>query len=123
MALQSIGDLAQGFVLRKQGTELTRQMHRLTQEVSTGRSTDIPKAVSGSLLPLADIERALSLAEVQRDTAGLAALDASVMQTALARVHDGAGTLANVDAPDGRRRGRGRSRNVLAQEAQDTLSE
>lgn len=122
MALQSIGDLAQGFVLRKQGTELARQMHRLTQEVSTGRSTDIPKAVSGSLLPLADIERALSLADVQRDTARVAALDASVMQTALTRVHDGAGALATstlltADA------GGAVGLEVLAQEAQDTLSD
>ena len=122
MALQSIGDLAQGFVLRKRGTDLTRQMDRLTKEVSTGRTTDIPKAVSGSLLPLADIERALALAEVKQDTARVAAFDASVMQTALSRVHDGAETLAasallTADAEGAADLG------VLAQEARDTLSE
>lgn len=122
MALQSIGDLAQGFVLRKQGTELTRQMDRLTKEVSTGRTTDIPKAVSGSLLPLADIERALSLAEVQQDTASVAAFDSSVMQTALSRFHDAAGSLATstlLTAGTGGAADLG----LLAQEAADTLSE
>ena len=37
MALQSIGDLAQSFVIRRQGTQLVRDMDRLTREVSTGR--------------------------------------------------------------------------------------
>ena len=122
MALQSIGDLAQGFVLRKQGTELTRQMDRLTAEVSTGRAADIPKAVSGNLLPLADIERALSMAEVQRDTTRIAALDAGIMQTALSRVGDGADTLANAALMTTNGQGAA-DLGVLAQEAQGTLSD
>lgn len=122
MALQSIGDLAQGFVLRKQGTELTRQMDRLTAEVSSGRAADIPKAVSGNLLPLADIERALSMAGVQRDTTRIAALDAGIMQTALSRVGDGADTLANAALMTTGGQGAA-DLGVLAQEARGTLSD
>jgi flagellar hook-associated protein 3 FlgL len=122
MALHSIGDLAQGFVLRKQGAELTRQMDRLTAEVSTGRAADIPKAVSGNLLPLADIERALSMAGVQRDTTRIAALDAGIMQTALSRVGDGADTLANSALMTTSGQGAA-DLGGLAQQAQGTLSD
>lgn len=94
MALQSIGDLAQSFVIRRQGTQLVREMDRLTREVSTGRTADIAKHLTGSLLPLADIERALTLADAHRDVARIAAVDSGVMQSALERVQDSADTLA-----------------------------
>jgi len=94
MALHSIGDLAQSFVLRRQGTQLAGQLDRLTREVSTGRATDTAKHLSGNLQPLADIERALTLAEAHRGVARIAAVDAEVMQTALGRVEESGGALA-----------------------------
>lgn len=94
MAMQSIGDLAQDFALRRQATMMTREMDRLTQEVSTGRVTDVARRLSGNLQPLADIERALVLAEAHGNAARLAGTDAAVMQTALERFQADAQGLA-----------------------------
>jgi flagellar hook-associated protein 3 FlgL len=94
MALNSIGDLAQSFVQRRQSAQLVRDLGRLTQEVSTGRAADTAKHLSGNLLPLNDIERALTLASAHRDVARIAALDAGIMQTALDRVQESADSLA-----------------------------
>ena len=55
MPLQSIGDMAQSFALRRQSVELNRQMDRLTQELSSGVASDIPRHLSGNLLQLADV--------------------------------------------------------------------
>ncbi|MFU8834666.1 flagellin [Roseovarius autotrophicus] len=94
MAIQSIGDLAQEFALRRQVVSLTREMNRLTQEVSTGQAADTARHLSGHLQPLADIERALVLATAQGDAARLAAVDGGLMQAALERVQSEAQGLA-----------------------------
>lgn len=94
MALQSIGDLAQGLVLRQQGTALAREIGRLTGEVSTGRAADTPKHLSGDLLPLADIARALTLADAHRNVARIASMDAGIMQTALGQAEQSSRALA-----------------------------
>lgn len=94
MALQSIGDLAQDFMLRRQSVSLKREMDRLTQEVSTGQAADIPRHLSGHLQPLADIERALVLNEAHGQAARLAAVDSGLMQTALEQVETATRTLA-----------------------------
>ena len=94
MTLLSIGDLAQDFALRRQTATLTREMARLTGEVSTGQTTDVARQLGGQLGPLAEIERALTLTEAQSGAARLAAVDAALMQGALERVQDEAQTLA-----------------------------
>jgi flagellar hook-associated protein 3 FlgL len=94
MTLQSIGDMAQSFALRRQSVELNRQMDRLTQELSSGVASDIPRHLSGNLLQLADVERDLSVLDARRDVARTAATDADVMQTALDRVQTATGDLA-----------------------------
>lgn len=86
MTLHAIGDLAHDFVSRRQALSLTREMNRLTQEVSTGQATDLARHLSGHLAPLADVERALVMAEAQSGAARLAATDAALMQAALERV-------------------------------------
>lgn len=94
MTLQSIGDMAQSFALRRQSVELNRQMDRLTQELSSGVASDIPRHLSGNLLQLADVERDLSVLDARRDVARIAATDAEVMQTALDRVQTATSDLA-----------------------------
>jgi len=93
MPLQSIGDMAQSFALRRQSVELNRQMDRLTQELSSGVASDIPRHLSGNLLQLADVERDLSVLDARRDVARLATTDAEVMQTSLDRVQTTTGDL------------------------------
>ncbi|MBC7132540.1 MAG: flagellar biosynthesis protein FlgL [Roseovarius sp.] len=94
MTVQSIGDLARDFVQRRQAVSLAREMGRLTQEVSTGQVADVARHLSGHLAPLADIDRALALAEVRGGAARLAATDAALMQASLGRVQSEAQGLA-----------------------------
>jgi flagellar hook-associated protein 3 FlgL len=121
MTLHSIGDLAQEFVLRRQAVSLTREMNRLTQEVSTGQAADLARHLSGHLAPLADIDRARVLAEAQSGAARLAATDAALMQTALERVQTEAQRLAEtaLSVPAG---GGSTSPSLLAAEARGALS-
>ena len=94
MPLQSIGDMAQSFALRRQSVELNRQMDRLTQELSSGVASDIPRHLSGNLSQFADVERDLSVLNARRDVARLASTDAEVMQTSLDRVQTTTSELA-----------------------------
>ena len=93
--MQSIGDLAQNFTLRRQSVELNRQMDRLTRELSTGRAADLSAHLSGNLVQLADIQHALSVQTAHRDAARGAATDAALMQLALERVQDTNTSLAS----------------------------
>lgn len=121
MALQSIGDLAQGFVLRQQGAHLARETDRLTREVSTGRTADAARHLSGNLVPLADVERALTLADAHREVARIASVDAEIMQTALDRVEESGQTLAQAALTAVSATG-AMQPTVLAQDARATLS-
>ncbi|MGX0875817.1 flagellar hook-associated protein 3 FlgL [Roseovarius sp. MBR-154] len=95
MTMQSIGDLAQNFTLRRQSVEINRQMDRLTRELSTGRAADISAHLSGNLVQLDEIERALSVQTALRDAARGAATDAAVMQLSLERIQDSTTSLAS----------------------------
>ena len=121
MALQSIGDLARSFVLRQQGAHLTRETDRLTREVSTGHTTDTARHLSGNLLPLADIERALTLADAHRNVARIAAVDTAIMQTALGRVEDSGRALSEAALVAGSAGGAMQPR-VLAEAGRNALS-
>jgi flagellar hook-associated protein 3 FlgL len=95
MTMQSIGDLAQSFTLRRQSVELNRQMDRLTRELSTGTAADLSAHLSGNFVQLADIERALDVQTAHRDAARSAATDAALMQAALERIQDTNTSLAS----------------------------
>lgn len=60
MTFTTIGDLAQAFQTRRQNVALTRELNRLTQELSTGRRTQLGGGASGDYSPLARIERELT---------------------------------------------------------------
>ena len=94
MSLQTIGDLARGVMLRRQNAELKTHMARLTQEVSSGRSADPVRHLSGRMAGLADIEQGLTLNRSYKTAAAEAGVMASAMQAALGRVEAEAGTLA-----------------------------
>lgn len=94
MTQLTIGDLAQTFSLRRQSLILKEQMSRLTQEVSSGRATDLNRHLSGSLLRLTDIEHELQLLVSNRSAAREATIDVGVMQVALERVQTATNGLA-----------------------------
>jgi flagellar hook-associated protein 3 FlgL len=93
MSLQTIGDLARGVMQRRQNAELKAQMGRLTQEVSTGRASDVVGHLSGQLSGLADIEQGLTLNRSYKTAASEAAVMATTMQTSLERFEADTGTL------------------------------
>lgn len=83
MSLTTIGDLAQSFVLRRQNTDLKSQMNSLVQELSSGRTSDLARHLSGSYSYLADVERSLSLLEGYNSATNEARLFTQTMQDAL----------------------------------------
>ncbi len=60
MTFTTIGDLAQAFQTRRQNVALTRELNRLTEELSSGRRSKIGGGASGDVSPLARIERELT---------------------------------------------------------------
>ena len=85
MSFSSVGDLAQSLSMRRQNFELRSQMNQLTQELASGRKTDIGQAVRGDFAPLAGMERSLALLDgfataradmVQKLTTAQTSLDA-----------------------------------------------
>ncbi len=83
MALTSIGDMAQGFMLRHHNSHLKTEMNRLVQEMSSGKAADISRHLSGSYSYLADVDRNLSVLEGYASAASEAEVLASGMQKAL----------------------------------------
>jgi len=86
MSIQTLGDLAQTFVTRRQNTELKMQMTSLTQELASGRTADINRHLKGSFAQIADIEHRLHIQASYRTTTAEAGIFTSAMQVALERV-------------------------------------
>lgn len=86
MNLQSIGDLAQTFKLRQQNVQLKQQMSRLTQELSSGRASDVTKHLSGNFGHLGDVEHDLVVLSSFQRGASTAATSTLAMQSALENV-------------------------------------
>lgn len=59
MAFQGVGDLAQSFQLRRDNARLQETFRILSNELSSGRKSDLGQAVSGDFGALAGIERSL----------------------------------------------------------------
>jgi len=50
-----VGDLQSSLSLQRRNSELRGQLNRLTEELSSGRTSDVSKATSGNLSPLAGL--------------------------------------------------------------------
>lgn len=94
MTMNSLGDLAQSVMLRQQNLKARQDINRLTQEVSTGITSDVSQRVKGDFRYLADIERNIGLVEAYRTANAEAATLASGMQTALERMQKVTAELA-----------------------------
>ncbi len=86
MSLPSIGDLAASLALRRQNAELKGQMARLTEELATGRTSDVTARVQADHMRLADIERNLTVLSSRATATQEVMITAGAMQTALERV-------------------------------------
>ena len=82
----SVGDMAQAFQMRRHNVELQKHLTRLTEELTTGRKSDLSEAVSGDFKALAGIERSLKAGAAFEVSAAEAALFAETLQSALENV-------------------------------------
>ncbi len=83
MSLYSMGDMAQSQMLSRRNADLKQQMNRLTQELSSGRTADVAKTVSGNYSHLIDIERNMRVLDGFKTATHEASTYAETMQKTL----------------------------------------
>jgi flagellar hook-associated protein 3 FlgL len=87
MTSVSIGDMAQAFLLRRQTTAVKADLSRLTEELGSGRRSDLGAAVGGDFRTLAGIDHSLAVLASLRTATSEAAQFATALQGALETAH------------------------------------
>ena len=64
-----VSDLQQSLLNRRQNSELRAQLVQLTQEVGSGRVSDIHDSLSGNIAPLASVSKSLTMLNAYETTA------------------------------------------------------
>ena len=82
----SLGDLSQSFQLRRDNVQVRGDLQRLTHELSTGKHSDLGKAVSGNFGPLISMDRQLARIEAFDLTAREAGLFMDAAQNSMDRI-------------------------------------
>ncbi len=93
MTMTSIGDLALAHMLRGQGSALKSRLHSLSQEMASGRVSDITQHLRGDFSHLATLERGMAVLDSYSMNAREAASLTATMQQSLDRIQDVAGSL------------------------------
>ncbi len=88
MNITSIGDLANSLFLRTRTSEIKNSIATLTQELSTGRTSDVSARLGGDYAYLADIERSLTRLNGYAVASSEAAVQAGTAQLGLERMHE-----------------------------------
>ena len=88
MALVSLGDMAQSFMLRRQTVAVKTDLQRLSLELTTGRVSDTAARLSGDLVPISGIDASLARLSGYRAVTVEAGLFARATQTALGVIDD-----------------------------------
>ncbi len=83
MALVSLGDLAQSFLLKSQTARLKGEAGRITRELASGQVADVGAALSGDLARLTSESRARTVTAGYQSGAREVAAQASATQSAL----------------------------------------
>lgn len=94
MTMLTIGDMAQTYMLQRQNVQLKQQMNQLTQELASGRTSDVADHLSGNYSYLSDIEHGLKVLNGFDTATSEATLFTEVMQRALGNVQDTVSDLA-----------------------------
>lgn len=94
MALVSLGDLAQSYLLRRQTTAVKADIQRLSTELTTGRVTDAAARLAGDLVPLSGIDASLARLTGYETATTTAAMVTNAMQEVLGSVDAMASDLA-----------------------------
>ncbi len=83
MSFHAIGDLAQFMTKRRHSATLQLQIGRLSQELSTGKASDVTRSQNASFGYLADVEHQIVLNSAFNAAAKEASIQASAMQSVL----------------------------------------
>ncbi len=94
MALVSLGDMAQTFLMRRHTTEAKASLQRHLIEVTTGQAADLTRQVRGDHSPLNGIDASLSRLQGYASVTTELGLMTQAMQTALGTIDDLAAGLA-----------------------------
>lgn len=94
MNVTSIGDLAQNLMLRTRHAQLKSTISGLTQELSSGKTSDLSGRTGGDLSHLTDIEHNLTRLDAYSITTRDSAAFAQAAQLNLGRVQDTMGNVA-----------------------------
>lgn len=86
MSFTTIGDLAQGFALRRENTALKQRMQALSQELASGLASNVTEHLSGDFTRLSDVQHKLRLSETYARGADQGRTETAVMQLALETV-------------------------------------
>lgn len=84
----SLGDLSQSFMMQRRSVELRDVMSQLTNELSSGKISDVRKVLAGSHNYLSDLERSMEVLEGYSVANAEAGFFTSAMQASLSRVQD-----------------------------------
>lgn len=95
MNMTSIGDLANSIILRQRSVELSQEISKLSQELSSGQVSKVSDRLGGDYSYLTDIDRNLAKLDGYAIAANEAALFSSAAQTSLGRLHDLSASLSN----------------------------
>lgn len=95
MNITSFGDMAHNVFLRNRTAELKENLGTLTQELSTGKASDLNQRLGGDFTYLSDIERNLSRLESYKISATESSLFASSAQSFIAKIDSNAGALSD----------------------------
>lgn len=93
MSSVSLGDLSQSFMLQKRSVSLRNDMSRLTDELSSGRVTDVREILSGNHNYLSELERSMEVLQGYSVANSEAGYFTASMQASLDRVQDFTGQL------------------------------
>lgn len=93
MSSVSLGDLSQSFLTQRRSVELRDALSKLTDELTSGKVSDVKEVLSGNQNYLTDLERSMTVLQGYSDANTEAAYFTSTMQSALERVQDFSGQL------------------------------
>lgn len=93
MIYKSYGDLTMHSYLRNRNAELNTELARVSEEVSTGKKSDLTAELGGNFSFISDIENNLNRIESQTVAVQETTLFALSMQTNLARLQEGTQTM------------------------------
>lgn len=88
MTMVSFGDLAQSFLLKSHTARLKGEAGRVSQELSSGRVSDVGLAVSGDFSRLSALSRSRSVIDGYQTSARDASISAKTAQATIATLSD-----------------------------------